>query len=123
MIAIGIDARISVIGIAASSVVAPRVRAVFAHAGVVFSPARLDFAHTHAPAHDEPGDGGRLPSVRQTQRAAFRNATSLALSFALRAARMIKGREPLDPKALSAALLDLAQQEESFFRDLKTAVR
>ena len=43
--------------------------------------------------------------------------------FALRAARMIKGREPLDPKALGTALLGQAQQEEAFFRDLKAAVR
>ncbi len=44
-------------------------------------------------------------------------------AFALRAARMIKGRETLEPKLLGDALLDLAQREESFFRELKTAVR
>jgi Domain of unknown function (DUF4872)/Butirosin biosynthesis protein H, N-terminal len=43
--------------------------------------------------------------------------------FALKAARMIKGRETLDPAALGAQLRELAQLEETFFRDLKLAVR
>ena len=43
--------------------------------------------------------------------------------FALKAARMIKGRDPLDPPALAEQLRAIAQQEESFFRDLKAAVR
>jgi Domain of unknown function (DUF4872)/Butirosin biosynthesis protein H, N-terminal len=43
--------------------------------------------------------------------------------FALKAARMIKGRETLDPAALGAQLRELAQLEETFFRDLKVAVR
>jgi hypothetical protein len=43
-------------------------------------------------------------------------------AFALLAARMIKGRDVLDPQAVAARLRDLAQQEESFFRDLRAAV-
>ena len=43
--------------------------------------------------------------------------------FALAAARMIKGRDPLDPKALAGQLRALADQEEGFFRDLKVALR
>ena len=43
--------------------------------------------------------------------------------FALMAARMIKGRDRLDPKAVADTLRAQAQQEESFFRDLKVAVR
>ncbi len=43
--------------------------------------------------------------------------------FALKAARMIKRREPLVPTALAEQLRELARLEESFFRDLKVAVR
>jgi Domain of unknown function (DUF4872)/Butirosin biosynthesis protein H, N-terminal len=43
--------------------------------------------------------------------------------FALKAARMIKGRERLDPTSLAERLRELARQEESFFRDLRAAVR
>ena len=43
--------------------------------------------------------------------------------FALMAARMIKGRDPLDPKAVAEKLRGQAQQEEAFFRDLRAAVR
>jgi hypothetical protein len=41
--------------------------------------------------------------------------------FALKAVRMIKGREVFDPAALSALLLALAAREEQFFRQLKAA--
>ena len=44
-------------------------------------------------------------------------------NFALAAARMIKGRDVLDPKALAGHLRKLANQEETFFRDLKAALR
>lgn len=44
-------------------------------------------------------------------------------AFALSAARMIKGREPLDPRTLADKLRDQAAQEEAFFRALKIAVR
>ena len=44
-------------------------------------------------------------------------------SLALKAARMVKGREPLDPPAIAARLREQAAQEEAFFRDLKAAVR
>jgi uncharacterized protein DUF4872/butirosin biosynthesis protein H-like len=43
--------------------------------------------------------------------------------FALKAARMVKGREALDPPALAAKLREQADQEEQFFRDLLAAVR
>ena len=43
-------------------------------------------------------------------------------AFALRAARMVKGREPVDPARLADLLRAQAQQEEAFFRDLKAAV-
>ncbi len=43
--------------------------------------------------------------------------------FALSAARMIKGREPMNPGALAELLRGQAQQEEAFFRALKAAVR
>jgi hypothetical protein len=43
--------------------------------------------------------------------------------FALAAARMVKGREPLDPPRLAARLREQAAQEESFFRDLQALVR
>jgi hypothetical protein len=43
-------------------------------------------------------------------------------AFALKAARMVKGREPVDPAALAGKLREQAQQEETFFRDLKAAV-
>ena len=41
---------------------------------------------------------------------------------ALKAARMVKGREAVDPAALAAKLREQAEQEERFFRDLKAAV-
>lgn len=41
--------------------------------------------------------------------------------FALRAARMVKGREPVDPPALAGLLRMQAAQEEGFFRDLRRA--
>jgi hypothetical protein len=44
-------------------------------------------------------------------------------ALALKAARMVKGREPLDPPAIAAKLREQAGQEEDFFRDLKAAVR
>ncbi len=44
-------------------------------------------------------------------------------AFALMAARMIKGRDRLDPAALADTLRAQAQHEETFFRDLRTAVR
>jgi Domain of unknown function (DUF4872)/Butirosin biosynthesis protein H, N-terminal len=43
--------------------------------------------------------------------------------LALMAARMIKGRDPLDPKAVADKLRDQARQEEAFFRDLAQALR
>ncbi|MFO1263522.1 MAG: BtrH N-terminal domain-containing protein [Rhodoferax sp.] len=43
-------------------------------------------------------------------------------NFALRAARMIKGREPVDFALLAKALRALADQEEAFFRALRQAV-
>ena len=43
-------------------------------------------------------------------------------AFALKAARMVKGREPVDPAVLAERLREQAQQEETFFRDLKAAV-
>ena len=42
--------------------------------------------------------------------------------FALRAARMVKGREAVDPPALAEMLRIQADHEEAFFRDLKRAV-
>ena len=42
--------------------------------------------------------------------------------LALMAARMIKGRDPMDPTAVANKLREQAQQEESFFRDLAKAV-
>lgn len=43
--------------------------------------------------------------------------------LALKAARMVKGREPIDPPAVAAKLREQATHEEAFFRDLKAAVR
>jgi hypothetical protein len=43
--------------------------------------------------------------------------------FALKAARMVKGREPVVPSAIAALLRELAGREEAFFRELKTAVQ
>jgi hypothetical protein len=43
-------------------------------------------------------------------------------AFALKAARMVKGREPVDPAAIALKLRDLAALEETFFRDLKAAL-
>lgn len=42
-------------------------------------------------------------------------------SFALAAARMVRGRDPLAPTDLAAALRDLAGREQSFFSDLARA--
>jgi len=42
--------------------------------------------------------------------------------FALKAARMIRGREAFDPPRLAAMLDGLAAREAGFFRDLKAAV-
>jgi hypothetical protein len=42
--------------------------------------------------------------------------------FALKAVRMIKGREPFDPGAIAGMLRNQADQEEEFFRALKRAV-
>lgn len=42
--------------------------------------------------------------------------------FALKAALMVKGREPVDMPALAGMLRAQADQEEGFFRDLKKAV-
>ncbi|WP_246099524.1 BtrH N-terminal domain-containing protein [Methylibium rhizosphaerae] len=44
-------------------------------------------------------------------------------AFALAAARMVKGRDPLDPPGLAARLREQASQEEAFFRDLQAVVR
>jgi hypothetical protein len=44
-------------------------------------------------------------------------------AYALKAARMVKGREPIDPPAIAAKLRDQAALEETFFRDLKAALR
>lgn len=43
-------------------------------------------------------------------------------AFALKAARMVKGREPMVPKAMADLLRAQAAQEEAFFRALKAAV-
>jgi hypothetical protein len=43
--------------------------------------------------------------------------------LALKAARMVKGREPVDPPAIAARLRTQADQEEAFFRELKAVVR
>jgi len=43
-------------------------------------------------------------------------------AFALKAARMVKGREPVDPLVIAAKLREQADLEEAFFRDLKTTV-
>ncbi len=42
--------------------------------------------------------------------------------FALQAARMVKGREPVDPPRLAQRLREQAVQEEAFFRELRAAV-
>ena len=42
--------------------------------------------------------------------------------FALKAARIIKGRDPVDYRKLSDELLALAELETEFFRELKRAV-
>lgn len=44
-------------------------------------------------------------------------------AFALAAARMVKGRDPLDPPRLATRLREQAAQEEAFFRDLQAVVR
>lgn len=43
--------------------------------------------------------------------------------FALAAARMIRRRDPLDPRALGARLRGLAAEEKRFFQDLQSASR
>lgn len=43
--------------------------------------------------------------------------------FALAAARMIRRRDPLDPRALGAMLRDLSGEEKRFFQDLQAATR
>lgn len=43
-------------------------------------------------------------------------------AFALATARMVKGRDALNPVTLADLLRDLSRQEEVFFRDLKTAL-
>jgi hypothetical protein len=42
--------------------------------------------------------------------------------FALKAARMIKGREPFEPKRLAGMLHNQAEQEKEFFQALKRAI-
>lgn len=42
--------------------------------------------------------------------------------FALATARMVKGRDAMNPAALADMLRNLAEQEKDFFRDLKMAV-
>lgn len=44
-------------------------------------------------------------------------------AFALTVARMVKGREPLDPGKVAQKLRAQADLEEAFFRDLRLAVR
>lgn len=44
-------------------------------------------------------------------------------SLALQAARMIKGREPMQPPAIAARLREQADREEALFRDLKADLR
>ena len=44
-------------------------------------------------------------------------------SEALASQDEIAGREPVDPPAIATKLRDLAALEESFFRDLKAALR
>lgn len=44
-------------------------------------------------------------------------------ALALKAARMVKGREPVDPPAIAALLRSQADQEEAFFRELQAAAR
>jgi Domain of unknown function (DUF4872)/Butirosin biosynthesis protein H, N-terminal len=43
-------------------------------------------------------------------------------ALALKAARMVKGREPMTPPIIAALLRAQAAQEEAFFRDLKAVV-
>jgi hypothetical protein len=42
--------------------------------------------------------------------------------FALATARMVKGRDPMNPAQLATLLRTLADQEEALFRDLKKAL-
>jgi hypothetical protein len=44
-------------------------------------------------------------------------------ALALKAARMVKGRESVDPPAIAAKLREQAAQEEAFFRELKAVAR
>jgi Domain of unknown function (DUF4872)/Butirosin biosynthesis protein H, N-terminal len=44
-------------------------------------------------------------------------------ALALQAARMVKGREPLEPRSIAARLSEQAAQEQAFFGALKAAVR
>jgi hypothetical protein len=43
-------------------------------------------------------------------------------AFALATARMVKGRDPMDPALLAGQLRALADREEALFRDLKKAI-
>ena len=43
-------------------------------------------------------------------------------AFALATARMVKGRDAMDPAKLAGMLRGLAGQEDAFFRELKAAV-
>jgi hypothetical protein len=43
-------------------------------------------------------------------------------AFALATARMVKGRDPVEPPRLAVLLRGLADQEEAFFRDLRKAL-
>lgn len=44
-------------------------------------------------------------------------------ALALKAARMVKGREPVDPPAIAAKLREQAALEEAFFRELKAVAK
>jgi Domain of unknown function (DUF4872)/Butirosin biosynthesis protein H, N-terminal len=44
-------------------------------------------------------------------------------ALALQAARMIKGREPMQPPAIAARLHEQADREQAFFRDLRAELR
>jgi len=53
----------------------------------------------------------------------FREGGGRGAEFALAAARMIRGRDPLAPPALAERLRALAAEEKRFFRDLDDAKR
>ncbi len=44
-------------------------------------------------------------------------------AMALKAARMIEGREPVNPSAIAALIRQQADQEEAFFKELQAAVK